>query len=198
MLQSKMDGILNRIENPFETSEYIIEEQLKLLKTIKLRIANVTTAKKRLELQKAKLQIELNKIDDQAKNAVQSGRDDLAEKAMEDKKPLQAQINSLDENIKDLIKDEQNIKKIGNLLDAMVKAFDSKKKNLKSRADLLKDLLVSSDMSIEGERSKIEMEMSKIRDAAFRANEEMNASNDLLLTELIKYGIQKEDAKPEK
>lgn len=196
MLTSKIDGILNRIENPFETSEILYEKQLELLQTVKRRVPTVEIAKKRLDLQRYKLQIELDKMDEQAKNVVQSDRDDLAKMAMDGKKPLQVQISRLDENIRDLNNETQNVKEIEKQLEARIKAFKSEKEILKLRTDLLKELLESSNMPNEEKKGEIEMELSKIKEAVYHLNDELIGSNDLIFTELIKYGIQKDDAKP--
>ncbi|MDD2755391.1 MAG: hypothetical protein PHS80_07655 [Methanothrix sp.] len=187
---------MNRIENPFETSEILYEKQLELLQTVKRRVPTVEIAKKRLDLQRYKLQIELDKMDEQAKNVVQSDRDDLAKMAMDGKKPLQVQISRLDENIRDLNNETQNVKEIEKQLEARIKAFKSEKEILKLRTDLLKELLESSNMPNEEKKGEIEMELSKIKEAVYHLNDELIGSNDLIFTELIKYGIQKDDAKP--
>ncbi|MBP7068485.1 MAG: PspA/IM30 family protein, partial [Methanothrix sp.] len=55
VVQAKMNKIMNRIEDPREVLEVSYEKQLQLLQNVKRGVAEVTTSKKRLELQKAKL-----------------------------------------------------------------------------------------------------------------------------------------------
>ena len=51
ILKAKWSKLLDRAENPAETLDYSYEEQLRQLQNVKRGIADVTTAKKRLELQ---------------------------------------------------------------------------------------------------------------------------------------------------
>jgi len=80
VVQAKMNKIMNRIEDPRETLDVSYEKQLELSQNVKRGVAEVTTSKKRVELQKAKLQMSIDKLDAQAKEALQSNREDLARK----------------------------------------------------------------------------------------------------------------------
>ena len=60
VVQSKMEKIMGRMEDPRETLDLSYEKQLKLLQDVKRGVAEVTTSKKRMEMQKAKLQMNLD------------------------------------------------------------------------------------------------------------------------------------------
>src|SRR5574341_2189406 len=77
IIKSKINKILGKFEDPRETLDYSYEKQLELLQNVKRGIAEVTTAKKRLELQKVKLEQNVQKLDEQAREAVKAGREDL-------------------------------------------------------------------------------------------------------------------------
>jgi len=51
IIKAKFSKFLDRSENPNETLDYSYEEQLRQLQNVKRGVADVTTAKKRLELQ---------------------------------------------------------------------------------------------------------------------------------------------------
>ena len=51
IFKAKFSKPLDRAENPNETLDYSYEEQLRQLQNVKRGIADVTTAKKRLEMQ---------------------------------------------------------------------------------------------------------------------------------------------------
>src|SRR6266536_5799355 len=82
ILKAKFSRLLDRSENPSETLDYSYEEQLRQLQNVKRGIADVTTAKKRLELQYTGMQQQVDKLDGQARQAVQAGREDLAREAL--------------------------------------------------------------------------------------------------------------------
>ena len=56
ILKAKWNKLLDRAEDPAETLDYSYEEQLRQLQNVKRGIADVTTAKKRLELQYTSMQ----------------------------------------------------------------------------------------------------------------------------------------------
>src|SRR4249920_3740038 len=102
VVKSKLSKLLDRAEDPGETLDYSYEKQLELLQNVKRGIADVVTAKKRLELQETKLQENVVKLDSQARQALAQGREDLARQALERKSGLQQQLQSLDEQTKQL------------------------------------------------------------------------------------------------
>ncbi|MDD1753775.1 MAG: PspA/IM30 family protein, partial [Methanotrichaceae archaeon] len=78
IVNSKISKIMNRFEDPRETLDYSYEKQLDLLQNVRKGVAEVATSKKRLELQKARLQASIDKMDVQAREALKSNREDLA------------------------------------------------------------------------------------------------------------------------
>ncbi|MDD1744942.1 MAG: PspA/IM30 family protein [Candidatus Methanoperedens sp.] len=108
IIKAKINKILGKFEDPRETLDYSYEKQLELLQNVKRGVAEVTTAKKRLELQKVKLEQNITKLDDQARGALKAGREDLARIALERKTTSQTEIDSLVKQIADIGKDRKN------------------------------------------------------------------------------------------
>lgn len=133
VVQAKMNKIMDRVEDPRETLDLSYEKQLKLLQNVKRGVAEVATSKKRLELQKAKIQLNLDRLDGQAKDALQSGREDLARKALENKAAHQAQAASLDQQIRDLDEQQQKLMAAESRLASKVESFRTKKETIKAQ-----------------------------------------------------------------
>src|SRR5580765_7033409 len=95
IVKAKFSKLLDRAENPNETLDYSYEEQLRQLQNVKRGIADVTTAKKRLELQYTSMQQQVDKLDGQARQAVQAGREDLARQALTRKAAVQQQLGGI-------------------------------------------------------------------------------------------------------
>ncbi len=130
---AKMNKIMNRFEDPRETLDYSYEKQLDQLQNVKRGVAEVATSKKRLELQKARLQENINNLDAQAKESVNSNRDDLARMALERKVALQAQSTSLDQQIADLNNEQQKLMAAESRLATKVESFRAKKETIKAQ-----------------------------------------------------------------
>src|SRR5881628_2033883 len=102
VVKSKFSKLLDRAENPTETLDYSYERQLELLQNVKRGVADVTTSKKRLELQTQQLEQSVVKLETQARQAVGAGREDLARAALERKAVVQQQLQGLDTQVQQL------------------------------------------------------------------------------------------------
>src|SRR5207302_11041233 len=95
IIKAKFSKLLDRAENPSETLDYSYEEQLRQLQNVKRGIADVATAKKRLELQYTSMQQQVEKLDGQARDAVKANREDIAREALTRKAAIEGQLGSI-------------------------------------------------------------------------------------------------------
>ena len=133
VFKSKMSKILNRMEDPRETLDYSYEKQLELLQNVKRGVAEVTTSKKRLELQRAKLMQNVDKLGQQAKDAIAVNREDLARQALERKAALQQQIDGIDREIAELTQQQEKLIESEKRLSTKVEIFRTKKESIKAQ-----------------------------------------------------------------
>src|SRR5918994_1861356 len=101
LFKAKTNTVLDKLEKPEEMLDYSFEKQRELLNRLRRDVAEVVTAKKRLEMQKAKLVANTNTLDDQARRALDSNREDLARLALERKNAILQQVASMDNQIND-------------------------------------------------------------------------------------------------
>jgi phage shock protein A len=125
--------LLNRAEDPSVTLDYSYERQREMLQKVKKGIADVVTAKKRLELQSQKLEVELPKLDGQARQALSAGREDLARAALERKTVAQQQLQGLDGQVADLERQQTSLEESEKRLAAKVEAFRTQKETIKAQ-----------------------------------------------------------------
>ena len=185
VVQAKMNKIMDKIEDPREVLDVSYEKQLQLLQNVKRGVAEVTTSKKRIELQKAKLQMSIDKLDSQAKEAIQANREDLARKALENKTLLVAQSNSLDQQISDLNDQQQKLMAAESRLATKVESFRTKKETIKAQYSAA-DAQVKITESVTG----ISEEMADVGMAVQRAEEktENMKARSAALDELLESG----------
>ena len=185
VVQAKMNKIMDRMEDPREVLDVSYEKQLQLLQNVKRGVAEVTTSKKRIELQKAKLQMNIDKLDTQAKEAIQVGREDLARKALENKALLIAQSNALDQQIADLNDQQQKLMAAESRLATKVESFRTKKETIKAQYSAA-DAQVKITESVTG----ISEEMADVGMAVQRAEEktENMKARSAALDELLESG----------
>lgn len=133
VFKSKINKVLDHMENPQETLDYSYEKQAELLQNVRRNIANVVASKKRLELQNVKLRNDLSKIDEQAKEALRRGREDLARTALERKVQIESQIQDMEQQVSSLNQEQEKLTQVENRLRAKVEAFRTKKEVIKAQ-----------------------------------------------------------------
>jgi phage shock protein A len=133
IVKAKVSKVLDRAEDPAETLDYSYSKQLELLQNVKKGIADVVTAKKRLQLQEAQMQQQMVKLDTQARQALAANREDLARLALERKQGIQAELQSLDSQITDLEGQQQKLIDSEAAMRAKLEAFRTKKEVIKAQ-----------------------------------------------------------------
>ena len=133
VVKAKFSKLLDRAEDPAETLDYSYQRQLELLQNVKRGIADVVTAKKRLELQETQLQQSIVKLDSQARQALATNREDLARQALERKSGLQQQLQGLDQQATQLEAQQEKLVASEKALSAKVEAFRTQKETIKAQ-----------------------------------------------------------------
>jgi phage shock protein A len=133
IVKAKASKLLDRAEDPRETLDYSYEKQLEMLQKVRRGVADVATAKKRLELQAAKLEQSVTKLDGQARQAISVGKEDLARIALERKKGVQLQLQDLDAQRVQLQGEQDKLVMAEQRLTSKVEAFRTKKETIKAQ-----------------------------------------------------------------
>ena len=133
IVKSKMNRVLDNAEDPRETLDYSYEKQLELLRNVKRGVVEMVTAKRRLELQASKVQGNLAKLDSQARQALEAGREDLARLALERKQAAVMELQGLDQQIADMEMEQEKLTNSEKRLQAKVQAFRTKKEVIKAQ-----------------------------------------------------------------
>ncbi len=109
IVKSKYSKLLNKTENPTETLDYSYEQMIEQLQNVKRGVADVVTAKKRLEIQTQGLEQNVVKLETQARQAVAANREDLARQALERKASAQQQLQGLDAQVQQLAETQDKL-----------------------------------------------------------------------------------------
>src|SRR5690348_2031514 len=88
----RANAALDKAEDPGQVLDYSYSKQLEQLQQLRRSIADVVTNEKRLELQQTQLLDKVNTLDQQARQALSAGREDLARLALQKKETLLVQI----------------------------------------------------------------------------------------------------------
>ena len=133
IVKSKMNRVMDNAEDPRETLDYSYEKQLELLRNVKRGVVEMVTAKRRLEMQASKVQANLTKLDSQARQALEAGREDLARIALERKQAAVMELQGLDQQVADMEIEQEKLTNAEKRLQAKVQAFRTKKEVIKAQ-----------------------------------------------------------------
>ncbi|MFY9868169.1 MAG: PspA/IM30 family protein, partial [Candidatus Nitrosopolaris sp.] len=102
LLKQKVNTLLDRYEDPKEALDYSYQNQIETMNKLRRSIAEVVTAKTRLQMQKTKLVENIRTLDEESRRAIEQDREDLAKLALERKNANMLQLQNLDKQIIDM------------------------------------------------------------------------------------------------
>ena len=163
-----MSSFLDRAEDPGQTLDYSYQKQLEQLQNLRRSIADVVTSEKRLELQEAQIQGQIDKLDGQARDALAKNREDLARMALERKQVLQTQIAGFEQQIGQLKDQQQKFVVMEQRLSSRVESFRTQKEMVKAQYNA-----AQAQVKIQEAATGISEEMSDVNLAVERAQDKV-------------------------
>lgn len=186
IVKGKMNTLMDKAENPAESLDVAYDKQMEMLRNVKRGVVEMVTAKRRLEMQAAKVQQNAAKLDGQARQAMAAGREDLARLALERKQASLAELEGLDQQISGLELEQEKLTQAEQRLQSKVAAFRTKKEVIKAQYSA-----AQAQVRIGSALSGISEEMGDITLAVERAEtktENMRAKAGAI-DELVELGV---------
>ncbi|HEY9387466.1 MAG TPA: PspA/IM30 family protein [Nitrososphaeraceae archaeon] len=186
VIKQKANILLNKYEDPREALDYSYTKQVELLNKLRRDIAEVVTAKKRLEMQKAKLWDNIRTLDEQARRSIDAEREDLAKLALERKNTNLMQLQGLDKQIAEMQAEQEKLEQTQERLSTKVEEFRSKKETIKAQYSA-----AQAQVRIKENVTGISEEVTDIGMALNRAEDktEKMKAKATALDEMIESGV---------
>ncbi len=206
IFKAKVSKALDAAEDPRETLDYSYEKQLELLQKVKRGLADIVTARKGLEMQAARLEADMQKLEADAAAAVRQGRDDLATQALQRKAEEAGQLADLQKQIEGLKAEEDKMMDNERRLSLKIQTFRTQKEVIKAQYSSAEAQVkigeattgISEEMADVGmalDRAKDKTERMKARASAIDDLTESGALDDALDTSSGSSGLERELAK---
>jgi phage shock protein A len=132
IFRSKTSKALNKIEDPRELLDDSYDQQVKLLQQVRQALAEVATAKKRIDLQGQELGVRYQRLAGQAHEALTHGREDLARAALERRSLIERQVATLQQQYTALQSQTAQLEARERQLSEQVAAFRIEKETIKA------------------------------------------------------------------
>lgn len=176
-INNTIRSALHDAENTDDALDYTYEQMKNQLHDVESGISDLATEKKRLERRSETLQEEIQSHNEQAREAVQQDRDDLARRALEKKKSKMSMIETLDDRIDELDDARKELVAKRDELKRRIQEFRTRKETLKARqkaADRVADAseglsgvgTESADTDVAIDRAEGDVEQMEARAAA--------------------------------
>ena len=132
IFQAKANAALDKAEDPRQTLDLAYEQQLDNLTKVKRAVADVATARKRIEIQAEQLKAQGDKLAEQAKAALAQGDEPLAREALTRREGIAAQLKDLDTQHASVVEQEQKLEDTATKLQSEIEAFRTRKETIKA------------------------------------------------------------------
>lgn len=132
IFRAKTNKVLDRLEDPRDTLDLSYEKQLENIQKMRRSIAEVATAKKRIEIQANQLQQQATKLQEQARMALGQNREDLAREALSRRATIAAELTDLESQHTQIAAQQDKLVETSERLQAQVAAFRTRKETLKA------------------------------------------------------------------
>ncbi len=132
IFKAKSNAALNKMEDPRQTLDLSYEQQLENLTKVRRAVADVATARKRVEIQAEQLKSQGDKLAEQAKAALGQNNEALAREALSRREAIAAQLKDLDTQHATIVEQEEKLTETAQKLQTEVEAFRTKKETIKA------------------------------------------------------------------
>jgi phage shock protein A len=178
----RASAALDKAEDPGQVMDYSYNQQMEQLQNLRRSIADVVTNEKRLEMQQEQIQQRISKLDQQAMQALQAGREDLARMALQRKELLVVQINSYEQQIAQLQAQEDKLIKMERTISARVEAFRTQKEMVKAQYSAAQAQVKINEVAtgISQEMTEMNLAMQRAQDKVLSMQARANAMESLI------------------
>jgi len=133
LFKAKASKALDKVEDPRETLDYSYQRQTEMLQKVKRGLLDVATSRKRLEMQGEQLQAKAAKLHEQAKKAMELGKEDLAREALTRRAAIEPELESLRAQHASLQAEEAKLSEASRRLTAHLEALRTRKETIKAQ-----------------------------------------------------------------
>jgi phage shock protein A len=182
LVKQKINIALTKYENPKEALDYSYVKQVELLNRLRRGIAEVATAKKRIELQRTRLLDNARTLDEQARRALDGNREDLAKLALERKNANMLRLQSLDKQITEIKIEKEKLEQTEKRLSSKVEEFKSRKEIIKAQysAAEAQVRIKESVTGISEEMADVGIAMSQAEDKTEKMKAKSQALDEMM------------------
>jgi phage shock protein A len=181
-IRMRANSALDKAEDPGQVMDYSYSKQLEQLQQLRRSIADVVTNEKRLEMQQKEAEAKVNKLGEQARQALVANREDLARLALQRKEELVSQLNSYEQQIAQLKAQEERLITMERNVSARVETFRTQKEMVKAQYNAAQAQVKINEAitGISQEMTEMNLAMQRAQDKVLNMQARANAMETLI------------------
>ncbi len=191
---AKANQALDQIEDPRASLDYSLTRLQASLRQISDSLVEVSTARNALDAQRGQAQKAIDQTEEQARQAVQLDREDLATRALERKTIAQERLNSLNNNIATLDAQVESLKASQANMRQKIELFQARKEELKALYNSSR-----AQLQVKESTSGISKDLADVGHAIRRAETRVNSMQARVeaIDDLVATGVLDDALAPE-
>jgi phage shock protein A len=200
VIKQKTNDLIDKYEDPRQALDYSYVKQRELVNRLRRDMAEVVTSKKRLEMQKARLWDNIRTLDEQARRALDSDREDLAKLALQRKNANLVQMQGLDRQIAEMQLEQEKLEQTERRLSAKVEEFKSRKEVIKAQYSSAEaQVRIKENITgISEEMTDVGISMNRAEEKAERMKSKAQALDEMIDSGvLVDYSSDKDEIESE-
>lgn len=200
VIKQKTNDLIDKYEDPRQALDYSYVKQRELVNRLRRDMAEVVTSKKRLEMQKARLWDNIRTLDEQARRALDSEREDLAKLALQRKNANLVQMQGLDRQIAEMQLEQEKLEQTERRLSAKVEEFKSRKEVIKAQYSSAEaQVRIKENITgISEEMTDVGISMNRAEEKAERMKSKAQALDEMIDSGvLVDYSSDKDEIESE-
>lgn len=181
IISAKGNRALDNAENPSEIFDHAYAKMTEMRLQMSRSIADVLTSRKLIESQIDGVRQTDARLDQQSRQALLQGREDLAQQALQQRSALRGQLQALDQQHQQMVEKQVSLEGANERLAAKIAAFRIQKETLRATATAA-DSQVKISESLAGlseEMGDVNAAMERAQDKVARVNARAAALEDM-------------------
>ncbi|MET1044191.1 MAG: PspA/IM30 family protein [Microbacteriaceae bacterium] len=178
----KSSRVLDGLEDPREALDDSYDQQVRMLQQVRLGLAEVATAKKRIDLQGQEMGARYDRLSEQAQEALNQGQEDLARTALERRALLKRQVATIRDQYTALQQQQQQLQANERHLADRIAAFRTEKEAIKANytASAARVKANEAAAGLDSQMSDVGSSLSRAKDRIAQMQARADATDELL------------------
>lgn len=178
----KAENALQKAEDPAEVFNYSYTKQLEQLQQLRQGLVSIVQNEKHIELLEAQVEAQQNRLQQQAQQAMQQGREDLARLALQRKEALLAQVEAYKQQLEQLAAQHQKIEQLVQQAEQRVSTFGSQKEMVEAQYRAAQASVQVSEIAtgISQESAEMNLAMQRAQEKVLQMQSRASAIDTLL------------------